>query len=350
MGTALLFAALSPAATAGTSHKTETPSQLLKQGLAFYAGKTITLVSPVAAGQQYDIQLRAMAPEMASYLHATVNIEDFSTNLAGMDTFARSAANCLTIGALEVTTTLSYQITNLPGVNFNASRLDFLGGIENPQGLWMTTPQSNITSFGGLYTFAKAEPVKVMINLASSAMIPTRLFLIAFGIKNQLLTAYPSIGALGTGFLRGDGQLEQATTVAADPWIQGHEGTPIASYQTFAKSDPAYPLAGKVPTMAQLFKKYPPKNKTESAAYAAATAWNAAPVLSIAAPTATPADCTAALRASVKLAAKSSQVATAFDAIGAEPGYVDYTTQKQGLIKAEGLVPRIKALLGYPPA
>lgn len=297
---ALLASALSlvAAGTAGAAKKSP-----LGQGLAFYRGKTISFVVGSAPGGSLDGVARLIAPYMASYLQATINVEDVNVSTAGQNDVAAAQPNCLTIGLLNAAPDAIANVTHTPGVNFNPAHVDFIGAPGANSDMFITAPSASISSFASLIH----SPTPVRELSLTSGYDPTLQLLVnaAFGIKAQILTGYPNEAGLVQGFVRGDGQLMFGPVSSTAPLVSAGKGAPIGISKAVANGSSFQSQLTTVPTFAQLAKQYPPKTRAEKAAMSTLLTFVPAGAQIVFTPTRTPASCVDALIAAMHSAVRN---------------------------------------------
>jgi tripartite-type tricarboxylate transporter receptor subunit TctC len=159
----------------------------LEQGMSFYKGQTLTLVAPTATGSQFDTEVRVIAPLMGTYLHATVNVEDAGSSVAGANTLVADNPNGLTFGFVSPTGSFTDQVFDVPGYNFNPERLPFLGGPVGTPQMIVGYKGSPYSDFQKLLTATAADPIKWLGNITPGGDLPDVLFAKAFGLHVQFI-------------------------------------------------------------------------------------------------------------------------------------------------------------------
>ncbi|MBO0822675.1 MAG: hypothetical protein J2P27_02320, partial [Actinobacteria bacterium] len=186
----------------------------LQSGLAFYKGKTVTFISPDKPGGQSDVIMREIAPVVAKYLHATVQVTNVTSGgtIPGQDQAAAAKADGLTVGVLHVSKDISGEASGSASVNFPLTSVIALGSTPAPQNLLVASPSSKYKTIQDLLT--ATSPVPILTTGGSGAASLKAMFA-AYGDKNvKILTGYGSSADLVQGFLRGDGPV---TDTAASP-------------------------------------------------------------------------------------------------------------------------------------
>lgn len=313
------IASTQPARAGGQS----SPVQL---GLKFYKGKVITFISQDAPGGGFDTWSRILAPFMATYLQATINVENIPTanGVTGQDYLAGSTPNGLTVGWLNPLQVMSHQITNTPGVNFNPERVAFLGSTAANASTWVVDKTSACpwSSWSSLMTSTNsANPVRELDMAGSTTDLFQRLADISFGITPLIISGYVNTAAELQGFVRGDGCLAELPLSSAGPLLQQAKAVPVA-IESPVSPDIAYAstLSG-IPTMAQLGKAHPPTNRRERTALSALLDYAKLDARVLMTPGATPSDRVAALRWAMKKAMTNPALVQRALAVGDNPGF-----------------------------
>lgn len=327
---------LAGAATAAVApHKQLT---LLQQGLNYYKGKTITLISPDAVGGGFDLTARAVAPYIAQYLGATVNVENDSpaNTIAGQDLMEASTPNGLTIGMLNAGADIEDIVTGQPGVNFNPQKVQFLGGNNPNSGTGFTcSTSSNINNFGEVVN-NKRQITETVVSTGTQTL-QLDLVNAAFGINAKEIGGYTSTSLEVAGFERGDGVCGPfgIATGSFAPYMSAGHASLLLDLFTPNPATAFYSLTKSAVTLTQAEAKYPAKTKLEKLARTA--------LLQVAgtglghqfnAPARTPAAEVAALRAAVQSALTNIQCEDKLLSEGQQNGYVS-GTRALGYYKAE---------------
>ncbi len=210
LGAAGLGLAVVPVAAAASAapHKKPTP---LQQGLNFYKGKTITLIAPDSPGGGFDTNARIIAPFMATYLGATINVTNDppANTVAGQDLMEASKPDGLTLGMINPGADIENIVTGLPGLNFNPQKVQFLGGTATGAGsaFECNTPNpSGIKTFADAVHATAASPVTEVIVSSGAQTLSLDLIDTAFDLKSKVIGGYVSTSAEVAGQERGDGE------------------------------------------------------------------------------------------------------------------------------------------------
>lgn len=338
--------------TCKTANGVKVTDATVCKGLAFYRGKTMVFIAPTSAGSAYDVESRAFAKEIGTYLGATINVSDISTgaSVGGQDALAASASNGLTIGFYNLASDFYDEITNSPNVNFNFKNVSLLGGLPNNTDILATQTTSPYTSFAVLKKDSTtAHPAKILVTPGAAAT-ENLLLLREFGIPATYVTGYPTSAALTTGFIRGDGQLDGSGIASLQSYIQSSAVRVLAvetQTQKPSQSIPLYSTLQHFPTVGQLLKKYPAKTNGEKAAMKYASLVDTIPNFVLGAPSATPTYLVKTLDAAVQYAAKTSYVKTQVLDVGNPTGYTSPVKDKADLVNDLANAEKIKSFLGY---
>lgn len=194
---------------------------------SYFKGKTITLISPDSPGGGYDLYARLFAPYLASALGATVNVENINGGgtLVGTNQMAVSAPNGLTLGLVNVGGDIASSVEKQPGINFDLTKLSWIGQPGQVPNVLVTQPGSGITSFSAL--LHATSPVPVLDVRSGVGDLLNRVVLGAFHIPTKLLTGFNEVAALKQGFLAKDGKLIFESVPSMAPLITAGEAVPL---------------------------------------------------------------------------------------------------------------------------
>jgi tripartite-type tricarboxylate transporter receptor subunit TctC len=322
------------AAQATTAHKAKTPLQI---GRAFYAGQTITLIAYGNPGSGSDLWARLVVPDMESYLHATINVENVDTagGIPGQDQAAAATPDGLTIGQINIQTDLGDTLRNLPGLNFNPERLAFLGGPPLPVQVWVATP-SVFTTFRE--ATKAAGPVKV-VSGTNGVFLP--VIDSVFGMNETLLTGYTNPASQLQGLLRGDGPVSEGSMATFGTAIAAGQIKPllVTSQQKVWPSNVSA-IMKSVPSISSYEKQYPPKTAQEKKAVQTILDM-AEQALIFTAPGKTPAARVDALRAALQVALTDKSLYSQILNDELTPGFVSGPAAKADYLEAVQLSPSI---------
>ncbi|MBM2803762.1 MAG: hypothetical protein HW419_1655 [Deltaproteobacteria bacterium] len=174
----------------------------------FYQGKTITVVSGVAAGGSGDIRIRALLPFLRKYIagNPTLIVE----NMPGAG--GRKAANHLygnvkpdglTIGVLAATA-IPLEVLKESGVMFDSSKFIYLGATEHAFHItFLTRKESGLSS---LEKLRAATGVRVGgLSVGHTNYVAARLFAYLLGLKDsKWVTGFSGTGDLDVALMRGE--------------------------------------------------------------------------------------------------------------------------------------------------
>lgn len=232
-----------------------------------FAGKTIRLISSGAAGSTHDLALRAAAPFLAKYLHATTDVVDMpgGGQLLAWNYISKAAPDGLTIGTTDIQGLLANRWEKVPNETPNIQNLSYLGfvggGVAGGAKVLFSvnTSAAPLTS---IYTLVKDTSTKVTY-LGSVGDVSVPMLFKIYHVPYTALTTYSGSLAELQGIIRGDGELSSKT------W-----GGSWASYVTSGKGKvllefsmrKTWGIDSSVPTLYSLLKKDPPATASEKAA------------------------------------------------------------------------------------
>ncbi len=213
---------------------------------SYFKGKTITLISPDSPGGGYDLYARLFAPYLASALGATVNVENVNGGgtLVGTNQMAASAPNGLTLGLVNIGGDIASSVEKQPGINFDLTKLSWIGQPGQVPNVLVTQPGSGITSFSSL--LHASSPVPVLDVRSGVGDLLNRVVLGAFHIPTNLLTGFNEVAALKQGFLAKDGKLIFESVPSMASLITAGEAVPLLVTNTTAQYSK---LLGNTPSL-----------------------------------------------------------------------------------------------------
>jgi tripartite-type tricarboxylate transporter receptor subunit TctC len=327
---AVLFCPLALGGVA--SAKTVSP---LKKGLQFYAGQTLTFIANTTAGSNNDIEARIITVGMGQYLHATINVVDDPAggNITGQDVMASSTPNGLTFGYLGTGGDILNTITDTTGLNFNPSRLAFLGTIAPPDHMLLVSETSPYKTFAQMLKAPASDPV-TLISDTGATTLEQYLLLKAFNINARVIPGYANTAAMDEGFIRGDGMGMLSSTGAAGSYLVANQAYGVWVNSRLPARVNYSAATSKVPTLAQLAAKYPPKTKIAKEALETLEDFQANSGYLFVAPSATPTPQLTALRAALKHALGTKSVQTQLYQIGYAIDAISGPAAKTGYLKS----------------
>jgi len=329
---ALALCLSTPIAGASVSHKKLSPVQI---GKKFYAGKTISFISPGSVGGLFDLIARDLAPYLATYLHSTVNVTDIpaGATIPGQNFTEAATPDGLTIGELNSVGDAANVLTGTPGINFNPGRVAYIASYAPTPLVLLATPASGLTSFSQLQN--AVTPIKGLTLTTGTGPTISRSLMGVLHLKINWITGYQNQNAQITGLLRGDGQFAWVTLQAGGPLIQSGQVRLLAITSRAPKGMAYESLIKSAPTTAEILKQYPAKSRADKKGYAAVTLINQmASVLPIFTQTGVPAARVEALRAATKWAFKQSALQTQLLNQGINDQYRDPVAAKLLYINA----------------
>ena len=330
----------------------------VKPDLAFYAGKTITLVDAGAAGNGPGLVETSLAPVLAAYLHATVNVEYFPQNTnVGLDAMAAATPDGLTLGWAAFGSIFNDFYANILPINFSLKKLvsggDIVVGAHQGTDVLVSCANSGITNIRQVVQ--TTSPLTFLQTTAPALGNQfTGLLRAAYAIPNKVISGYTAT-TLPAGCQRGDGPLagnnvslfSNAAGTALPPGEQAilyaSGGIPSYSPYKWLKNT-------GVTSIQQLAKQIPPKTPFEKRAMKIllATFSTSTPVAAFIVPLGTPQKRVTALRAAFNAIQKNPAVLSGLDLAGYPHGWIQppaIATFVKSQIREEPIVQRA---LGYP--
>jgi tripartite-type tricarboxylate transporter receptor subunit TctC len=302
----LVAAACGSSTKSGGSAPTTSSAGSLSAGMAYYKGKTITLIAPDKPGGGFDNWARTLAPAMAQYLGATINITNIpaGNTIVGQNTLASASPDGLTIGWLNLVEDVSEKAAGVSGITFDPSKLAIIGATAPIPVVVIASPSSPYTSMAALAS--APGPVKTLTQTKGSTALIERVIMSAFGVKTQYIAGYESSADLKAGFTRGDGQVAVDNVSAFGPLITGKAARPLlVTSQVSGTGGLASALTG-VPTVSEFAAQHTPAAGTQQVLNAVMSLYTYN--VTLAAPTGTPANEVAALRAAMQWAMQQTSV------------------------------------------
>lgn len=304
------------------------------KGLAFYSGHTITFIAPSAVAGSYDEFARALQPYLASYLHATVNVIDISTggDISGQDQTASAADTGLTIGALTSLSDASDAAADVPGLNFNPSRVAWIAGTGPGTDVLVQRPNGPFTTFAALK--AATTPTRMITVTSSGTSTIYRMFMAAFGVPSSFITGYANVAALESGYVRGDANVTMSSLTALGSLVASKQAQVLAITNVPAVGTNFRAAIDSAPTFSQLERKFPAKTKSQKNQYAALNAALTLTGQAVFTQTRVSSDKVDALRAATQWAFQQPGFKTAMLAAAQNPKYVSPATAKASYASA----------------
>jgi tripartite-type tricarboxylate transporter receptor subunit TctC len=292
--TSVAFASASSASVAAKKAKKVQPD------FSYFSGQTITLDSPGSPGGSYDGMARILAPALATFLHANVNVIDYSNSIQGQDVAGNAAPNGLTIGELNMAGAVDAFATSQPYTNFAIKTATYLGGLLTQEDDVVVTPSSGIKSLSQLVDDPAA--VGVLDTPTSFTDLNLRVLTGVYGVKSSFITGYANNPAILTGFLRGDGVLTMMGNATVEGAIATGQAVPIAMTDPLQAGMLGYARLkyDKPPTYAKLLATDPPKTKAGVAALKELVQITQSPVEVWFTPKGTPANIALALQRAIR--------------------------------------------------
>lgn len=285
-------------------------------GLQYYKGKKVVLIVPADPGTSFDFYGRQIAPLLAKYLGATVNVENVpaGNTIVGQNTLAAASPNGLTIGMLNGGEDISDSISHVSGLNFDPQKESFLGAEEGSPFVWVAQPGSNLKTWKDMVQ--QTNSFSTLDVTSGTANLYLRSVYGAYGVKSSETTGYTDSTFVEAGFLRNDGPVAMETVSVFQDAIEQGKARPVLLTNPPPAGQPVDKYLAGVPTIAQEAVADPPATAAGTSALAEVERLVSGPSQIIVAPTGTPASEVDALRAAVAAALSSPAVRAAAAAQG----------------------------------
>jgi tripartite-type tricarboxylate transporter receptor subunit TctC len=319
------------------------------KALAYYKGKNITFIAESAAGSSIDVGDLIMAPVIGKFLGANVNVEPNGNgeSIPASDQLAASPPNGLTIGGIETVNDIEDEFSGSGGLNFNPTRLAFLGSAGAESYDLVVQPSSPIKTFGELIASAtSSNPITTITESSGQPAMGTRLLDAAFNIHADYITGYTNSLAMLAGFQRGDGIMNFNTVENMATPIKDGQATVLLQTAALKSSNSDYSIYENVPKLSTLAAKYPPTTEAEKQAMKGVLNLFSLAAFPYVAPTKTPGDDLDALRAALKYALTSGTVVHQLNASGNPTGYISGPNAKSSYLHLESIMQPLLKFLG----
>lgn len=308
-----------PAANSPAAASSSSSGGSASADLAYFKGKTITMIAPDKPGGGFDNWSRTLAPYLARYLHATVNIQNIpaGNTIVGQNTLASASPNGLTIGWLNLVEDVSDKAAGISGINFDPSKMSIIGATVPIPVVVIDKPSAPYSSFAALAS--APGPIKALTQTKGSTALIERVVMAAFGIHTQYIAGYESSADLKAGFSRGDGIVAVDNVSAFGPLISGNTARPLLVTSSVPSSSNLAAALKGVPTVAAYSAQHPPIAAAADAlkAVTALYTYNA----TLAAPPGVPANELAALQAAMQWAMQQPAEQNQAESLHLVPGY-----------------------------
>lgn len=308
-------------------------------GKAFFAGKTITFISPDKPGGQSDTLMRVIAPSVAKYLGATVQVTNVATGgtVPGQDQAAAAPPDGLTVGVEHVSKDVYAKAIGKPTVDFPLDQQGLLGSIPAAENLLVAAPSSPYKTIQEL--LGTTQTVNVLTTGGSGAM-SVRALIAAYGAHLKIVTGYDSSHTLVQGFLRGDGPVTDTAANPLESAVLGGAARPLLALSPISPGKLQKALKG-VPTLEELAKSDPPKTSASQQLLKQLIAFRETPETWLFVPKGTPADRVAALHDAVKAALLDPAIQKQMADQGVAPGYASPKDAVADIHKMQAAAPII---------
>lgn len=304
-------------------------------GLAYYAGKTVTLISETAAGTAIDIEDRLLAPVLSTFLHANVEVEDLGAaeSIQGSDALAAASPNGLTIGGIETAADIGDILGGQTALNFNPAQLAYIAGTAASNDVLTMQASSPIKTFAQLLkSTSLSDPItEAGVTTGQSAM-EMRLMSFAFGIHVSWVTGYSGSSVAFAGFERGDATMTFQPLSYVAPLVKSGGANALMVNIPIPNGNSEKSDVPKLDDIVQLGSKDRPKTAEEKQALNGLEALLNLNAFPWAAPSATPNSDLAILRTAFEYALKSPGIRKQFFASGNNAGYVSGPAAKASFV------------------
>lgn len=235
--------------------------------LAFYRGQTVRWVVPASPGNSLYDNAQIIAPAVAKYLHATVEIVPMPAGdyLVGQDYVAAANPNGLTIGTLNDKTDMVASLPGMhqPSVNFNIEKVKYLGGEGINPVVMVACGGSPFKTFDDV---VKTKSTFNSLTFLGSTDLVSRILFAAYNVPAHMVAGYSTQSDAGAGCVRGDGAIDfnaEATSTIVSG-IEGHVLKPLLVSAPAVQGQAGYGELKSVPTLAEFVASHPvaPRFKT----------------------------------------------------------------------------------------
>jgi len=194
----------------------------------------------------------------------------------------------------------------------------FLASVAAPDHTLIVQTNSPYQTFGDLMKTTALNPVSLITLAGSGTTLSQYLLVTAFAIHARYVTGYANSAALVTAFLRGDAQGTYTAVSSIGAYLAAGTARDLVDMYKLTPGVLYAAASGKVPTLAQLAAKYPPKTKIEREALKALELYEPESGEPFVAPSAIPNPQLTALRAAFAWSLRQSTVKTQFNQQGHE--------------------------------
>jgi tripartite-type tricarboxylate transporter receptor subunit TctC len=355
MSLALLATAGTTLGLAGTALPTSAtvkahlqPAKKIKPDIAYFAGKTITFVNGSAPGAGGDTYARPLAPFIASYLHATVNIinQTGSGSISSQNFVANSVPNGLTIGELTVGSNFDGDVYDTAVPSFSMQALPLLGGAAPSSGsILVANPSSPVTTLKEFVKSAAAEPTLDIT--PGAADLDMRIFDAAYKVPVSYVTGYASDAALASGFYRGDAPFAVSGSNSLLPFVNSGQARTLLLFRdsSWPQDVSGFAKERHVDNLEKYATENPPKGASAKAAIKALEDLLKVPTYAFFAPAGTPADIVLALSDAIRSAMAQPGVKNVYLASGNPTGFVSPDKLLSEIRAVSNRIPTMKAFV-----
>ncbi|MDE3101728.1 MAG: hypothetical protein KGJ98_05770 [Chloroflexota bacterium] len=290
-------------------------------------GKTIHLTIAGGVGGTFDLEGRALAPYLAKQLGATIDVVNLpgGGGLKGWNAVAHDKPDGLNIGIGYIQGMIANVWEKVPGQNFDATKLSWLGGYAGNRGQTAKVLFANTTKppFDTAGDLIKTQTKVTELGAVGDVSGP--LFFKVYKVPYRDLTSYADASAQKVGMLRGDGQLD----VKFYPgWSSLVTSGKLHVLLDFSMRD-SWSVDSKVPTIGAFMKAHPIPAEAQTAMEADAAALDAG--AGVFAPAGLPKDVADALSSAIAAAFKEQAFQAQATKSHLSPFYLDSSAELKAI-------------------
>ena len=174
----------------------------------FYQGKTINLVSGVAAGGSGDIRIRALLPYLRKYIpgNPTIVVENMpgaGGRKAANHLYSNPRPDGLTIGVLAATA-IPLEVMKESGIMYDSSKFIYLGASEHAFHITFLTRKE--AGIGNLEKLRSTPGLRIGgLTVGHTNYVAVRLFAFLLGVKDaKFVTGFSGTADVDGALLRGE--------------------------------------------------------------------------------------------------------------------------------------------------
>ncbi len=239
--------AAEPAKAADTAAQAPTAVPVAQTGAAkgYFDGKTINVIVPNSPGGGIDTMARYTAPYLKKYSGAKdviVNNVVGAAGIKGVNQLATSKPDGLTIAFSSVVTMTLQQLSGQEGVQFDATKFNYLGRVFTEPRVLMAPTKGKIQSMDDVLKLGR--PVVMPIQGLDDDFLSTTVIAKLTGFQIKAITGYSAQAEVFLAALRGEGELATTGVQTAAPMVkQGDYKVILVNGGARAKDYPDVPTA-----------------------------------------------------------------------------------------------------------